>query len=286
MSYTRGADQLYLVGPVGFEPTTSCSQSTRATKLRHGPRGIHGTRFPESVRGDSYRVNMWIAEEIGVPQELQSRVGAWDSLSQWERSEIGRDLRRLGLSYGEIRQLIDVKKSTLATWCRGIDLSEVQKRAILLRTGSRRGDTGEHTAEAAMKQIKQLRKEARTQALTLIENAPWIAGVILYWAEGAKTNRRLEMAHTEPSALILYREWVREFHSPEAQFRASINLHADNDEPQAPSVVGYAPRARSDRGLHEVIHQTRRNRTPKESPAAWNMQAQDEIEHGRLAADS
>src|SRR5690606_5255196 len=26
-----------LVGPVGLEPTTSCSQSTRATKLRHGP---------------------------------------------------------------------------------------------------------------------------------------------------------------------------------------------------------------------------------------------------------
>jgi hypothetical protein len=26
-----------LVGAVGFEPTTSCSQSTRAAKLRHAP---------------------------------------------------------------------------------------------------------------------------------------------------------------------------------------------------------------------------------------------------------
>ena len=175
---------------------------------------------------------MGMPEEIGVPQELQSRVAVWDSLSRWERSEIGSDLRRLGLSYGEIRELIEVKKSTLATWCRDIELSEAQKQAILLRTGSRRG-VPMNTQRKRHEQIKQLRKEARTQALTLVEYTPWIAGVILYWAEGAKTNRRLEMAHTEPSALILYREWAREFHSPEAQFRASINLHADNDEPQA-----------------------------------------------------
>ena len=37
------------VGPVGLEPTTSCSQSTRATKLRHGPCLLQGTRSEGSV---------------------------------------------------------------------------------------------------------------------------------------------------------------------------------------------------------------------------------------------
>ena len=32
---------LIMVGEIGFEPTTSCSQSRRATKLRHSPHMIH-----------------------------------------------------------------------------------------------------------------------------------------------------------------------------------------------------------------------------------------------------
>jgi hypothetical protein len=51
--------------------------------------------------------------ELG--SEFRSRIEEWDGLSRWERSELGKDLRRLGLSYGEIMDLIPVKKSTLAT---------------------------------------------------------------------------------------------------------------------------------------------------------------------------
>jgi len=45
---------------------------------------------------------------------LRARIYEWDQLSRWERSELGKDLRRLGMSYGEIMNLIPVKKSTLA----------------------------------------------------------------------------------------------------------------------------------------------------------------------------
>lgn len=175
---------------------------------------------------------MGIPEKIGVPEELERRIASWEALSRWERSEVGRDLRRLGLSYGEIRELIDVKKSTLATWCRDITLSESQKQAILRRTGSRRGIPVD-TQWRRHEEIRRLEELARGEALELFDDPLWIAGVVLYWAEGAKTNRRLELAHTEPSALILFRKWARRFHDPAAQFRASINLHADNDETQA-----------------------------------------------------
>jgi len=42
--------------------------------------------------------------------EVLERVGTWKSLSRWEKSELGKDLRRQGLSYGEIMELIAVKK--------------------------------------------------------------------------------------------------------------------------------------------------------------------------------
>ena len=50
----------------------------------------------------------------------------WASLSRWERAEVGRDLRRQGLSYGEIMQLIPVPKGTLAGWCRDIELTPAE----------------------------------------------------------------------------------------------------------------------------------------------------------------
>ena len=58
--------------------------------------------------------------------DFGDRIDRWDSLSRWERSELGKDLRRSGLSYGEIMELIPVKKSTLATWCRDVALTDEQ----------------------------------------------------------------------------------------------------------------------------------------------------------------
>ena len=41
--------------------------------------------------------------------EVLERVRTYESASRWDRRELGRDLRRLGLSYGEIMELIPVK---------------------------------------------------------------------------------------------------------------------------------------------------------------------------------
>lgn len=62
--------------------------------------------------------------------ELVKRVESYQKLSRWEKSELGRDLRRAGLSYGEIMEVIPVKKSTLATWCRDVELTERQIAGI------------------------------------------------------------------------------------------------------------------------------------------------------------
>lgn len=74
-----------------------------------------------------------------VGAAFRERIDSWDTLSRWKRSVLGNGLRRLGLSYGEIMNLIPVKKSTLATWCRDVKLTEEQYAAIRRRTGSRQG---------------------------------------------------------------------------------------------------------------------------------------------------
>jgi hypothetical protein len=71
-----------------------------------------------------------------VPRGLLDRAEEWDDLHRWERSELGKALRRLGLTYGEIRALISVPKGTLSYWCREVHLSPEQIEAIRDRSGS------------------------------------------------------------------------------------------------------------------------------------------------------
>jgi hypothetical protein len=163
---------------------------------------------------------------------LLERVGNWATLSRWERSELGRDLRRAGLSYGEIMDLVPVKKSTLATWCRDIRLTEMQIEAIKVRHPPPRG-APRNTQRRRHQMVALIEAQATLEAIHLQDDPFWCMGIALYWAEGSKTNRRLEMAHSEPEALRLYMVWARRFLQPDAEFAGAINLHSDNDEPGA-----------------------------------------------------
>ena len=164
---------------------------------------------------------------------ILERVRNYASLSRWERSELGRDLRRLGLSYGEIMDLITVKKSTLATWCRDVGLTEEQVAAIKVRRASTMRGVPRDTQRRRRREVELIRAQAMLEAEHLIDDPTWTAGVAMYWAEGSKTQRRLAMANADPSALRLYRDWSEYYLQPNLGWRARLNLHADNDEPAA-----------------------------------------------------
>lgn len=160
------------------------------------------------------------------------RVRAYESLSRWERSELGRELRRLGLSYGEIMELIPVKKSTLATWCRDVTLTEEQILAIKERRAPEPG-IPRNTNRKRKAEIAELRSIACDLAQELVHDPLWVAGLVLYWAEGAKTRNHLSMANTDPRALRLFIRWVRWFIDPGASFSIALHLHEGNDEDSA-----------------------------------------------------
>ncbi len=70
-----------------------------------------------------------------VPPDIAAPISEWGQLSRWERAEVGRALRRLGWSYGEVTAVLPVPKGTLAGWCRDIRLTDEQAEAIRRRTG-------------------------------------------------------------------------------------------------------------------------------------------------------
>jgi hypothetical protein len=148
---------------------------------------------------------------------------------------LGKDLRRLGLSYGEIMDLIPVKKSTLATWCREVRLTDEQYAAIKERTYGSRVGIPVDSNWRRRREIERIREHARSQVLELMKDPLWVAGTVLYWAEGYKTESRLGMANADPAALRLFMNWTHDYHNQDAEFRARLNIHANNDEPWARS---------------------------------------------------
>jgi hypothetical protein len=164
-----------------------------------------------------------------LEEAILKRVRDWDLMSRWEKSELGRDLRREGLSYGEIMDLIDVKKSTLATWCRDVRLTQAQVRAIRDRTGQVTG-LPRDTQWRRREEIERIRLRAQSEVGWLVLDANWVAGVVLYWAEGSKTQTKLSMANTDPRVLRIFIQWVRSYVKPDAGFRLALHLHEGNDD--------------------------------------------------------
>jgi hypothetical protein len=147
---------------------------------------------------------------------------------------LGKGLRRLGLSYGEIMDLIPVKKSTLATWCRDVKLTDTALDMIRDRRTPEPGrdlqGNGYTTQRPRKRVIELIRAQAKLEAIHLAEDPFWTAGVSLYWGEGSKVGRQLALANSDPAALRLFKSWAEHFLPPNHGWSARLNLHADNDE--------------------------------------------------------
>ncbi|HJQ94358.1 MAG TPA: hypothetical protein VJ935_01440, partial [Acidimicrobiia bacterium] len=144
-----------------------------------------------------------------APPEVLEAAANWQSLTRWERAELGRRLRRMGWTYSEIMEVLPVVKGTLAGWCHEIRLSEEQVHAIRTRRppGIRTGIPVD-TQRKRRAQIEKIKKAAALDAVHLLSDPLWLAGVVLYWAEGSKTKRGLEVTNTDERALRLFMRWT------------------------------------------------------------------------------
>ncbi len=169
-----------------------------------------------------------------IPHHLIERAAEWDDLHRWERSELGKALRRFGLTYGEIRDLIPVPKATISSWCRDIRLSPGQIAAIKERSsaGARKGIPVD-TQHRRRTQLNRIRADARTFSKQRLDDSFFVAGVALYWGEGAKTRNSCSLTNADPAVLRTFVSWVRSYLDAEAQFVLSLHLHEGNDDDTA-----------------------------------------------------
>jgi hypothetical protein len=159
---------------------------------------------------------------------LRLQVERWTDLDRPRRRQLAEALRRLGLSYGEIAEVVPISKSTLSIWCRDVTLSPEQIAAIAHRTGPRVG-VHRDTQHRRRDEVLAIRAAARRCATALLQDPFFVAGVALYWGEGGKTKKVLAITNTDPRLLNLFIRWVRRFADSEAEFVLSLHLHAANN---------------------------------------------------------
>jgi transposase len=147
-------------------------------------------------------------------------------------------MRAEGRSYREIQQVVGVARSTLSLWLRDVPLTEDQQRALDLRGSEGISRRARAIRAAAAQRRVQIHKEARGQVTRLNESELFVAGLVAYWAEGAKnkpwrTGTRVSFLNSDPAMIRLFLSWLRLIGVEPDRLQFRVQIHESGDVSRA-----------------------------------------------------
>jgi AcrR family transcriptional regulator len=146
-----------------------------------------------------------------------------------ERTAARRLRGEEGRSIKEIARLVGVSRSSVSLWVRDIELTPEQEAVLTDRDparNQRRIGWGANMERARLRRrSSQLAGRRRARQLEPI----YIAGCMLYWAEGAKTRGTVELSNADPEVIRFFARFLREcFGVPSDRMRLACHLFADH----------------------------------------------------------
>lgn len=138
-------------------------------------------------------------------------------------------LRKRGRSYSEIIRKVKVSKSTLSLWLRDVKLTFKQKERLYItlkqKNAYRLAKMNQQNKE---KKIKIIVGQAKREIRKLINSPLFLAGLMLYCAEGDKSNERevVKFSNSDPALIKFMMRWFREVcRVPEDKFKITLHIH-------------------------------------------------------------
>lgn len=139
------------------------------------------------------------------------------------------ELRKQGKSYNQIKKEIGVSKSTLSEWLRRFPLSKGQIR--LLRDINEVRIEKYRNTMRLKRETKKLTyyNEQKQILIPLSKKEIYLAGLFLYWGEGAKTlHGQVDISNTDPSVLKFVLYWMTiALGIPKEKVRVNLHLYKD-----------------------------------------------------------
>lgn len=135
-------------------------------------------------------------------------------------------LRKLGCSYTKILKEIKVSKSTLSIWLRDIELTPNQEGKLLKGRELSRYAGAKAQQKKRIEKTREIMDEAKKEIENLAKNILFLPGIMLYWAEGAKSNETIKFSNSDPLMIKLMMRWFREIcNVREEKFRIALHIH-------------------------------------------------------------
>lgn len=147
------------------------------------------------------------------------------------------ELRKQGFSMAEIAKKISVSKGSVSRWVGKVPLTESQKKGLSLRGRSKESIERRRVArlENGIAERQMTIDIAKGQIKKISEKELWLIGVMLYWAEGGKTNRGVvRFSNSDPEMIKIMMAFFRRVCAvPEEKFRGHIHIHPHLDHKKA-----------------------------------------------------
>lgn len=139
-------------------------------------------------------------------------------------------LRKAGHSYSQIRELLNVSKSSLSLWLRDIPLSDKRLRELRDHNQVRI----EKSRETKRKKKEQRRDAVLTKVSSDIEASKdplFTSGFYLYWGEGTKTAEySVSFTNTDPAMVRCFVEWIQLLGISIDKLKLKLHLYSDQNE--------------------------------------------------------
>jgi hypothetical protein len=121
------------------------------------------------------------------------------------------ELRRKGLSYGEILSEVPVTKASLSLWLRDVKLGNDQKKRLIEKGNKGRLMGGEARRAKRIKETREIKDKAIKEVKYLSRRELWLIGAALYWAEGHKERNKgslVRLGNSDPEMIKLFLKWL------------------------------------------------------------------------------
>jgi len=142
-----------------------------------------------------------------------------------------RALRKKGLSYREIKQKINVSKSTLSCWLKNIRLKPEYRKRLYTKQIEILSRGTMCQKERRAREVDAIIKKATCEiALPISPETYRLFGVALYWAEGSKGGS-FEITNSDPYMIAFIVDWLKTvFNRPPDNLKARLNIYSQQDD--------------------------------------------------------
>jgi hypothetical protein len=123
----------------------------------------------------------------------------------------------------KIARRLGVSVSSVSLWVRDIELTAEQRAAL------RNKVSGGWSANAVAGRNRRLASQEYGRALVRDADPMFVAGIMLFWAEGAKARNEAAIVNSDPELVRFFVSFLRRFYGvPDERFRVACNLFADH----------------------------------------------------------